>query len=201
LCFVCLNRVEPGVIQHTDHGQVVLGEFQRPPSARTRELAALFCEAGVPCEVTERLAQAHWEKLVWNVPFNGLGVAGMAGYEAVLRGVLPPDQSRIAASCLPTDTLLKDPHWAQLLRELMNEVIAAAKALGMPVLPELADRLFALTGTMGAYKASTLLDYEKGLPLELESLFLEPLRQARRAGVPTPRLENLCRVLSALDAR
>ena len=54
---------------------------------------------------------------------------------------------------------------------------------------------------MGPYKASTLLDFEQGRPLELESLFLEPLRQAQQAGVPTPRLEVLCELLQRLDAR
>jgi 2-dehydropantoate 2-reductase len=52
---------------------------------------------------------------------------------------------------------------------------------------------------MGAYKASTLIDFERGLPLELETLFLEPLRRAKAAGVPVPRLEALCRVLEQLD--
>jgi 2-dehydropantoate 2-reductase len=52
---------------------------------------------------------------------------------------------------------------------------------------------------MGAYKASTLIDFERGQPLELESLFLEPLRQARKGGIPTPRLEALCAVLSDLS--
>ena len=53
---------------------------------------------------------------------------------------------------------------------------------------------------MGAYKASTLIDFERGLPLELRSLFLEPLRQAREAGVDTPRLSALCEILKSLDA-
>jgi hypothetical protein len=52
---------------------------------------------------------------------------------------------------------------------------------------------------MGAYKASTLLDFEHGLPLELESLFFEPLRWAQKAGVPTPRLAALCAVLHQLS--
>ena len=82
LCFVCLNRVEPGVIHHTAHGRVVLGEFQRPPQPRTRQLAALFRQAGIACDLADNLAGTHWEKLVWNVPFNGLGVAGTAGYGA-----------------------------------------------------------------------------------------------------------------------
>ncbi len=54
---------------------------------------------------------------------------------------------------------------------------------------------------MGAYKASTLIDFERGQPLELESMFLEPLRQAQTAGVPVPRLVRLCEVLHQLDPR
>jgi 2-dehydropantoate 2-reductase len=53
---------------------------------------------------------------------------------------------------------------------------------------------------MGEYKASTLIDFERGLPLELESLFLEPLRRAQQAGVPVPRLSALCRVLESLQS-
>ncbi|MBU6401969.1 MAG: 2-dehydropantoate 2-reductase, partial [Verrucomicrobia bacterium] len=88
LCFVCLNRVAPGVIHHLAHGRIVLGEFGRLPRARTRATADLFHQAGVPCQVTDNLELAHWEKLVWNIPFNGLGVAGAAGLEAVLAGRL-----------------------------------------------------------------------------------------------------------------
>ena len=55
------------------------------------------------------------------------------------------------------------------------------------------------TRTMGAYKASTLLDFEQGRPLELEGLFLEPLRYAQRVGVATPRLTALCEVLRQLN--
>ena len=36
----------------------------------------LFKAAGVGCEVFDSLVEIRWRKLVWNVPFNGLGVAG-----------------------------------------------------------------------------------------------------------------------------
>ena len=198
LCFVCLNRLQPGLIRHTDHGRIVLGEFQRPPEPRTHQLAALFQASGVPCEVTDDLARTHWEKLVWNVPFNGLGVAGTAGYDAVQTGVV--NRKAALGPCLPTDQLLADGRWASLVRELMREVITAAAALGYTISLEFADLQIERTRTMGAYKASTLLDFERGFALELESLFLEPLRQARQAGVAAPCLEKLCAVLRQLDA-
>jgi len=199
LCFVCLNRVAPGRILHIAHGTVVLGEYARPPQERTQHFAQTFDEAGIRCKVAENLEQAHWEKLVWNIPFNGLGVAGAAGLEAVRQGRIEPG-ARLQA-CLTTDLLLSDPRWEQLVRELMMETIAAARALGLNVPPAVAERQIERTRQMGTYKASTLIDFERGQELELEGLFLEPLRQARRAGVPCPRLASLCAVLTGITAR
>lgn len=227
LCFVCLNRIEPGLIHHLDHGQIVIGEHQRPPELRTHQIADRFRHAGVPCSVTPNLARSHWEKLIWNIPFNGLGVAGVAGFDAVLNGELaataPPEHlqkelrpgtsaqlhaSMVEATfppggtprlkCLTTECLLGDPRWAGLVRELMTEVIVAARALGHDVADSLLEQNIQRTRSMGPYKASTLIDFERGMPLELQSLFLEPLRQARAAGAKAPRLEALCRILSQL---
>ena len=196
LCFVCLNRLEPGIIQHIDHGLVVLGEFQRYPEPRTHDLALRFREAGVACKVTDNLARAHWEKLTWNIPFNGLGVAGAAGRDALTSGQIGLEP---LGPCLTTDQLLGDARWEELVRELMTEVILVARALGFDLPTDLGEKQIERTRTMGAYKASTLIDFDRGLPLELESLFREPLRQAQKAGVAVPRLEALCRVLEQLE--
>ena len=175
---------------------IVLGEFQRWPEPRTHDIASAIRHAGVPCKVTDNLARAHWEKLVWNIPFNGLGVASAAGYEALTSQPLPLNSQ--LKPCLTTNKLLGEPVWEALVRELMTEVITAANALGHQIELSLADKMIERTRTMGAYKASTILDFELGRPLELDSLFLEPLRQARQAGVPTPRLAALCEVLQQL---
>jgi len=200
LCFVCLNRLEPGIIHHMDYGLVVLGEFQRPAGPRTHKLAAMLQDAGVPCKVTDKLAQAQWEKLVWNIPFNGLGVAGTAGLHAFTHPPSAGAPLRSVGPCLPTDKLLADPHWEKLVRELMMEIIHTARALGHKIPDSTAADRIARTRTMGAYKASTLLDFERRQPLELESMFLEPLRQAQSAGVPVPRLAALCQVLQQLES-
>lgn len=205
LCFVCLNRIAPGVIQHIGYGQVVLGEFRRGPEPRTHDLVARFCDAGVPCAGSDNLARAHWEKLVWNIPFNGLGVAGAAGFDAFDRLNANPPTSSLAPRpspllpCLTTDKLLADARWGRLVRELMLEVIAGARVLGFDVPDTFADERIERTRTMGAYRASTLIDFERRQPLELQSLFLEPLRQATQAGLPMPRLAALCAVLMDLE--
>jgi 2-dehydropantoate 2-reductase len=199
LCFVCLNRTAPGVVRHLDHGTIVLGEYQRWPEPRTHDLASAIRHAGVTCKVTDNLARAHWEKLVWNIPFNGLGVASSAGYEALTGSQASRITHQERGPCLTTDQLLDGSRWETIVRELMLEVIATANALGLGVEEPLADKQIERTRTMGAYKASTLLDFELGRPLELQSLFLEPLRQAQQAGMATPRLAALCRVLTDLD--
>ena len=194
LAFVCLNRIEPGVVHHIDHGKIVIGEFQRWPEPRTHNIATMFRHAGVPCSVTENLGCAHWDKLAWNIPFNGLGVASSAGYDAFV-GKAPV---RPGGECLTTDKLLAHPQWSVIARELMMEVIRAGRALGYKLEDSLVETQIQRTLTMGAYKPSTVLDFENGLSLELQTLFLEPLRRARAAGIETPRLASLGRVLTAL---
>ena len=74
----------------------------------------------------------------------------------------------------------------------MLEVITTANALGLSVPETVVEKQIEATRKMRAYKASTLVDYERRQPLEMESLFLKPLRAAEMAGVSTPRLEALC---------
>ena len=194
LCFVCLNRISSGVVQHIAHGKIELGEFRRWPEPRTHDIAGAFRHAGVPCSVRDNLERAHWKKLVWNIPFNGLAVASCAGLEAVRSGRFA---GRVQ-ECLPTDKLLADPGWLELVRELMHEIIAAGNVLTPGIRAELAEELVEKTRIMGAYQPSTLIDFLRGFPIELEALFFEPLRRAQARGVSMPRLAALCEILKSL---
>jgi len=198
LCFVCLNRLRPGVIHHLDHGLVMLGQYGGPPGMRVLKVADWFAQAEIPFRIAEDLARAHWEKLAWNVPFNGLGVASAAGYDAVRSGQIPAGAA--LGPCLTTDRLLADERWVGLVRDVIGEVAVAARALGHQLDDSIADRQIERTRSMGPYKASTLLDFEQKRPLELDSLFNEPLRQAQEAGANVPLLANLCSVLNELDS-
>jgi 2-dehydropantoate 2-reductase len=196
LCYVCLNRIEPGVIWHSAHGEILIGGFRSRSGPRTHDIASALRHAGVKCEVTDNLERARWEKLVWNVPFNGLGVAAAAGIEAMLDPESPVTRVR---PVMTTDQLLADPRWFALVREVMLEIITAANAKGLVIEPAYAQANIDRTLKLGAYRASTLVDFERGQPLELESLFLEPLRQTKAAGIAAPRLARLGEVLKALN--
>lgn len=176
LCFVSLNRIAPGVIQEYGSGRVVLGEFDGYPLPRTHDLSWEFKRSGIVCSVTEDLARERWRKLVWNIPFNGLAV--VAGAD--------------------TATILSDDKLAATVLELMDEVIAGANACGYALQTAIALELIKRTGAMGAYKPSTLIDFQAGRPLELEAIWGEPLRRAQAAGAHVPRLEWLYATLSEM---
>ena len=183
-----------------DHGLIMMGAYQGAYPTRSLECVELFDQAGIPCRYTDHLAKAHWEKLMWNVPFNGLGVAGSLGHDGFI--VLPTELGSLPSSdCMDANALLADGEWEARVSGLMREVRSAASKLGYPIDAGLESKLIERTKTMGPYKASTIIDYERGDPLEMNSLFLEPLKQAKEAGIETPLLERLTLILAELQGR
>ena len=100
-----------------------------------------------------------------------------------------------------TARIMADNEAGGLVRALMMEVIQVANAdlaaAGARALIEAAwcDEMLARTGSMGAYRTSTLRDWRAGAPCEIESLFAEPVARAVRHGVSTPRMAMLLTVL------
>lgn len=180
LCFVCLNRTAPGVIEHFDHGTISLGEMRGAPQSRTREIATALCDAGVEAQAVESLAAERWRKLVWNIPFNGLAIAAGG---ATVADVLANEGLRAAA------------------RDLMLEAVTAANRLGHPIPESYADFQIERSLTMGAYRPSSLVDWQAGRPVEVEAIWGEPLRRGQAAGAAMPRLELLYRLLQRVALR
>lgn len=170
LCFVCINRVGPGHIRHIAKGLVTIGEVARAPGARLAEVERRFTAAGIECRAVENLAAAQWEKLVWNVPFNGLC---------------------IAEGGIDTAELLARPGGEEEVRAVMREVIAGAGALGIAIPEEMIEHQITATREMGAYRPSSMIDYLDGRAVEVEAIWAEPLRRARAAGAELPHWAKL----------
>jgi 2-dehydropantoate 2-reductase len=170
LCFVCLNRTGPGEITCTLPGYLALGEFTGPSSARLRALADRFTAAGVRTVIADNLAEARWQKLVWNVPFNGLA---------------------ITAGGVTTDVIMADPALRTEAHALMDEVVAAAARFGHAVPPGFIQMQLDHTAAMGPYRPSSLIDWQEGRAVEVEAIWGEPLRRAQAAGAALPHLGNL----------
>ena len=179
LCFICLNRISPGLIEHLGYGHLNLGELAGVAKERTHNLAREFSRCGAECRVVDNLMEERWRKLVWNIPFNGL---------------------TIAAGGITTADILRDDSLRSVAIALMNEVVVGAKSCGYNLPMDVVLEQIKRTETIGPYKPSTLLDLEAGRALEVEAIWGEPLRRAQAQGAAMPRLEQLYTHLKSLDA-
>jgi 2-dehydropantoate 2-reductase len=180
VCFTCINRTAPGVIEHTAQGRISLGPHTPAGAPDAAEVCALFNRCGIECLPARSVAAVRWKKLVWNIPFNGL---------AVLTG-------------LTTDRILADASLQQLVRSLMHEIIGLSCGLGFPLPDSLVEDQVAATRVMAAYRPSSMIDYFEGRDVEVEAIWGEPWRAARAAGLNAGRLEALyCLIRSAVDRR
>jgi 2-dehydropantoate 2-reductase len=168
LCFVCINRLAAGVVSHSAGGRVTFGEWRPAADGRLAAIEQRFQAAKIHAVAVAELAKSQWEKLVWNIPFNGLSVA---------------------AGGVTTDVLLmtSEPE----LRLLMAEVIAAARELGLPLSDDLIDFNIERTRPMGPYRTSSMIDFVEGREVEVGPIWEEPLRQGLQAGVAMPHISRL----------
>ena len=172
LCQIGVNRESPGRI--TSHvpagGFIQIGVNPPAPVALVGELADLLEAAGIHTRRLAKLDEALWRKLMWNVPFNGLSVS----------------EGGIA-----TDQIVGHPRRRQTAIALMEEIRLAAGAVGAPIEPDYTPKLMAFTEKIGAYRPSSLVDWEAGRPLEIEAIWSRPLEVGEAHGIAMPELRRL----------
>jgi len=181
LCFVCINRLAPAVIDTTLAGYVRMAAAAGPVNPAVATCVAVFAAAGVDCRAEASLEAVLWKKLCWNIPFNGLAIAGGG---------------------VTTDRILADPTLNDRAYRLMKEVQAAAVARGHGFDDAHIKRQFVVTVGMGPYRPSSLIDFQEGRDVEVEGIWGEPLRRGLAAGVAMPETQRLVADIKArLSAR
>ena len=173
-CYICLNRVEPGVVENFLLGSMVLSQEGEANSNLLKTIGEMLNRARLNCRISPDIDRMRWEKLLWDVPFNGLS---------------------IVAGRITTDLILADEGLNRLARGLIEELLGASSAMGLSIDPRLVDRQFEITKSMGEYSPSSLLDFLAGRRVEVEAIWGEPLRQGLKAGQDMPKLETLYRLL------
>jgi 2-dehydropantoate 2-reductase len=184
LCFLCSNKVGAGHIRHLDYGEIILGEYAANyhpvgTTDRMRQIANDFERAGIPVKLSEDLLLGRWQKLVWNIPYNGLSV--------ILNAT--------------TTELMTDIHSRNLVEQLMYEVIVGAKSSGRIISDRFVQQMLDYTDNMKPYRTSMKIDYDEHRPLEVEAIFGNPLKKALTAGVTLPLISCLYHQLKFLDTR
>ena len=178
LAFICSAKTEPGRVNHQCYGSINLANYSCRDEAVFAAILNDFVDAGIQAGSVP-YDEARWKKAVWNMPFNGMTVALNT----------------------QTDLLLKNPATRQLIRDLMGEVVGAARHQGITGLDEsFIEKMIDMTDHMTPYSPSMKLDFDFHREMEIHYLYSRPIQLAREAGYPMPKLEMLEAELKFLQA-
>ena len=178
LAFICSAKTEPGRVNHQCYGSINLANYSCRDEAVFAAILNDFVDAGIQAGSVP-YDEARWKKAVWNMPFNGMTVALNT----------------------QTDLLLKNPATRQLIRDLMGEVVGAARHQGITGLDEsFIEKMIDMTDHMTPYSPSMKLDFDFHREMEIHYLYSRPIQIAREAGYPMPKLEMLEAELKFLQA-
>jgi 2-dehydropantoate 2-reductase len=166
----------PGVIRHIEGNRISLGEPDGSRSERCRRIAEALIASGLRCPVTTRLRHEIWVKVLGNASFNPVS--------ALTRATLVQ--------------MARDPGVSSVIRDIMQEVEAVSRKLGME-LPVSIEQRIAGAEKVGEHKTSMLQDLEAGRPMELEALVGAVVELGERVGLPmtcTRTVYNCAKLLS-----
>jgi len=163
--YVAATAAAPGVIVHAGGTKLLLGDLTGGTSPRTERFLEAFRRAGIGAEVPPDIRVALWEKFVV--------VCATSGVTALTRLAVGP--------------ILACPESAALVRGVMEETAAVARAMRVPLAADCVPRLLEVLSRFDpTARASQYHDLVAGRRLELESLNGTTVRLGRQHGVPTP---------------
>src|SRR5271165_33560 len=151
----------PGVVQHIEGNRISLGEPDGARSERCRRIAEALVASGLRAPITTRISHEIWVKVLGNASFNPVS--------ALTRATLVQ--------------MVRDPGVSSVIRNIMQEVEAVSRKLGME-LPVSIDQRIAGAEKVGEHKTSMLQDLEAGRSMELEALVGAVVELSERVGLP-----------------
>jgi 2-dehydropantoate 2-reductase len=159
--------VEPGVVRADapQRNMLILGVPGDRADARLERLSAALERAEIQAPIETDIRRSVWAKLLVNLGASSLSV--------------------VAGETLRD--MMADPAVAALRKRMSEEGRAIAAAHGVDTAGAPQPPAHVPGGP--AHKASMLQDYERGRPMEIDSILMAPLWFARAAGVAAPALE------------
>jgi 2-dehydropantoate 2-reductase len=154
----------PGVIRHSNGGKIVFGELDGQTDQSAIRIERLLSEAEIPCQLSSKIEEVQWSKLLWNAPFCAISCLARANIKQI---VASAPLTRLALDC-------------------MGEVQSAAELRSVILPRTLFDQTIAFSRGLGAFKPSMLQDLEAGKPLEYDAFngFVVKILQASGRAAP-----------------
>lgn len=169
LAFIAATKIGKGLIKHIDLGRIMIGAYNFERNELLQQVTADFNESGIPAKLSDDLQRARWEKLVWNIAFNGPTV--------VLNAL--------------TDRLMKNELSRKMVYDLMLEVIKGAQATGVAIEETYADKMMAMTDKMKPYAPSMKVDFDHKRAMEVRYIYTVPIEVAKASGYHMKKVEQI----------
>ena len=157
-----------------------MGELDGLDSPRLQQIVSTFNDAGIAVEPSGQVLKEIWSKLALNV------------------ATLPTS----SAVRVPADHLLDTAEMRELMRGLLQEVVAVANAQGIPL--DFNERWDAITGLLRKLapntKGSMLQDVEARRQTEIDVMCGAIIEAGVRLNIPTPSNRAMFGLIKALEA-
>jgi len=178
--YVATEMAGPGHLKHHGRGDLVIGSLDGKVTLGILQRAQrLFAAAGVPVTISGDVASGLWEKLVVNCAYNALS----------------------AITQLPYGKLIQGTGIREVMRDVVEESLAVAKASGIHLAPDLLARVYKIAEAMPTQYSSTAQDVARGKPTEIDHLNGYVVRRGEALGIPTPANRALHALVKLLESK
>lgn len=172
--YVAVEMAGDGHVRHHGRGELLIGR-----AAASEAIAAAFHAANVPVEISDNVAGALWAKLIVNSAYNALS----------------------AITQLPYGRLMQNPDVPAVMRDVVDECLAVARASGVEVPADVHETLPRIAQTMPGQFSSTAQDLARGKKSEIEHLNGVVVRKGEALGVRTPVNRALLALVQLLERK
>jgi 2-dehydropantoate 2-reductase len=179
VCYHSATAAGPGHVLHAGKGMTFMGEWNGKITDRLTRIARIFMDAGIEVTTTPTILKEIWSKLALNVC--------TLPTSALLRLYAPQ--------------LVEHESMLDLMRSLLREVIAVARAQDIPL--DFDERWEAITGLLkrcaGNAKSSMLQDVEKGRITEIDVINGAVIEAGQRLSIATPYNDAMVKLIKSLE--
>lgn len=178
--YVATEMAGPGHLKHHGRGDLVIGSLDGNISSEILgQLKVQFEKASIPVQISDNVAGELWAKLVVNCAYNALS----------------------AITQLPYGKLIAGAGVRELMRDVVEETLAVARADGVRMAPDMLARTYKIAEAMPTQYSSTAQDLARGRPTEIDHLNGFVLRRGEALGVPTPANRTLHALVKLLESK
>ncbi|MFH0134490.1 ketopantoate reductase family protein [Variovorax sp. VaC1] len=172
--YVATEMAGPGHVRHHGRGELVIA-----PSRASEQVAQHLIAAGVPTQISDNVRGSLWAKLILNCAYNALSAVSQLPYGELAQGVGVTD----------------------VIRDVVAECIAVAKAEGVVIPGDTDAAVRGIAQSMPSQYSSTAQDLARGKPSEIDHLNGLVVRRGEALGVPTPANRVLFVMVKLLEGK